>query len=322
MSHETALQPSTPVVEHRLTGLVGGQPGRRRRSVAQRERYGAAFISPFVVALTLFMIVPIAYAVYDSLFTTKLIGGTSFSGLANYRQVLSSPQFWSGVRRVALFAVIQVPVTLGLATFFAAVFDAGVCKFGKLFRTIYFVPFAVPAVVASVMWSFLLLPRLGPFTKFAAMLGFAHTNFFSTKLMLATVIVIVIWEWTGYNMTILFTALRSVPRTVTEAALLDGASLWRIIFGIKVPMVRDALVMLCFINTIGALQLFTEPQILSAFQPQSVSFGFTPSLYVYNTAIGSAEYNLGAAAAVVLGLLIGAVSIGSMMLRRRRGEFA
>lgn len=167
------------------------------------------------------MIVPIVYAVYESLYTTKLIGGTTFSGLTNYRQVLASAQFWSGVRRVALFTVIQVPITIGLATFFAAVFDAGICKFGKLFRTIYFVPFAVPAVVASVMWSFLLLPRLGPFTKFAAAIGFPHTNFFSTRMMLFTVIVIVIWEWTGYNMTILFTALRAVPRTVTEAALLE-----------------------------------------------------------------------------------------------------
>jgi multiple sugar transport system permease protein len=113
-----------------------------------------------------------------------------------------------------------------------------------------------------------------------------------------------------------------VPRTVTEAALLDGASLWTIIWRVKVPMVRPAIVMLCFVNTVGALQLFTEPQILAAFQPQAVSFGFTPSLYVYNTAIGSAEYNLGAAAAVVLGVLIGAVSIGSMALRRRSGEFA
>jgi len=295
-----------------------GRPGRRRR--ARRDGYGAVFVSPFVIVLTLFMIVPTGYAVYESLFTTKLIGGTSFSGLANYREVLSSPQFWDGVRRVAVFTVVQVPVTIGLAALFAALFDAGVCRFGKVFRTIYFMPFAVPAVVASVMWSFLLLPKLGPFSKFANELGFHNTDFFSSRMILPTVILIVVWEWTGYNMTILFTSLRSIPRSVTEAALIDGASLWSIIWRVKLPMVQPALVMLCFVNTVGALQLFTEPQILAAFQPQAVSFGFTPTLYVYNTAIGSAEYNLGAAAAVVLGLLIGAVSILSVSLRRRSGE--
>ena len=76
--------------------------------------------------------------------------------------------------------------------------------------------------------------------------------------------------------------------------------------------------MLTFVNLVGALQLFTEPSILSAFQPQAVSFGFTPSLYVYNTAIGSAEYNLGAAAAVVLGVLIVLISVARDL--RRRGD--
>ncbi|MGH8891007.1 MAG: carbohydrate ABC transporter permease [Acidothermaceae bacterium] len=295
---------------------------KRARRAVRRDGYGAIFISPFVLALTLFMIVPIGYAIYESLYTTKLIGGTSYSGFANYREVFSSAQFWDGAKRVAVFAVVQVPLTIGIAAFFAAIFDAGVSRFGKLLRTIYFMPFAVPAVVASVMWSFLLLPHLGPFSRLANAIGFHNTNFFSTKLIVPTIIVMVIWEWTGYNMTILFTSLRAVPRTVTEAALLDGASLWTIIWRVKIPMVRPAIVMLCFVNAVGALQLFTEPQILAAFQPQAVSFGFTPSLYVYNTAIGSAEYNLGAAAAVVLGLLIGAVSIGSMALRRRSGEFA
>jgi multiple sugar transport system permease protein len=123
-------------------------------------------------------------------------------------------------------------------------------------------------------------------------------------------------------MTILYTSLKSIPREVTEAAIVEGASLWRIILRIKLPMVMPSVVMLVFLNTVGALQLFTEPSILAAFQPQAISFGFTPSLFVYNTAVGSGEYNLGAAAAVVLALIIGAISVGGFAFRRRRGEFA
>jgi multiple sugar transport system permease protein len=294
---------------------------RRTTSVDRAERGGLWFVTPFLAILTLFMLVPIGYAIYTSLFTTKLIGGTSFSGVANYRTVLSSSQFWDGVKRVSIFAVIQVPLTIGLALFFATTFDVGASKLGRFFRTVYFIPFAVPAVVASVMWSFLLLPKFGPFTRLAGVAGLHKANFFDAHLIVPTLILIVIWEWTGYNLTILFTALKSIPRGVIEAALLDGASLWKIILRIKIPMVRPAIVMLVFLNLIGALQLFTEPQILSAFQPQAVSFGFTPSLFTYNTAIGSAEYNLGAAAAVVLGLIIGAISIGALAFRHRSGEF-
>jgi multiple sugar transport system permease protein len=279
-------------------------------------------VLPFLAALTLFMFVPLGYAVYISLYTTRLIGGTTFSGFANYEQVLASPEFWDGVRRVLLFAVIQVPVTIGLAAFFAAVFDLGVAKFGRFFRLVFFIPFAIPAVVGALMWSFLLLPQLGPYTRMAGALGLSGTDFFSSRLILPTIILIVVWEWTGYNMTILYTALKAIPRDVVEAAVIDGAPFSRVILRVKMPMVRPAIVMLAFINLVGALQLFTEPSILSAFQPQSISFSFTPALYVYNTSIGSGEYNLGAAAAVVLGLVVGAISALSLVWRRRSGGVA
>ncbi len=295
-------------------------PGKRR---AERGGVrGLWFVLPFLAVLTLFMFVPLGYAVYTSLFTTKLIGGTTFAGLANYRQVLTSADFWDGVRRVLIFAVIQVPVTIGLAAFFAAIFDLGVAKFGRFFRVVFFVPFAIPAVVGALMWSFLLLPQLGPYTHVASALGFPGTNYFSSTLILPTIILVVIWEWTGYNMTILYTALKSIPRDVVEAAVLDGATFSRVILRVKLPMIKPAVVMLVFINLVGALQLFTEPSILSAFQPQAVSYSFTPALYVYNTSVGSGEYNLGAAAAVVLGLVIGALSVGSLAWRRRKGDLA
>jgi multiple sugar transport system permease protein len=298
---------------------------RRPRAAGRAGRQGARglwFVLPFLAVLTLFMFVPLGYAIYTSLFTTKLIGGTNFSWLSNYSQVLTSPDFWDGVRRVLVFAVIQVPVTIGLAAFFAAIFDLGVAKFGRFFRVVFFIPFAIPAVVGALMWSFLLLPQLGPYTRLASALGFPGTNYFSSGLILPTIIVIVIWEWTGYNMTILYTALKSIPRDVVEAAVIDGASFSQVILRVKLPMIKPAVVMLVFINLVGALQLFTEPSILSAFQPQAVSYSFTPALYVYNTSIGSGEYNLGAAAAVVLGLVIGAISTGSLAWRRRKGDLA
>ena len=294
----------------------------KARSADRRSGRGRWFVLPFLAALTLFMFVPLGYAVYTSLFTTKLIGGTSFSGFANYEQVLSSPDFWDGVRRVLVFAVIQVPVTIGLAAFFAAIFDLGVAKFGRFFRLVFFIPFAIPAVVGALMWSFLLLPQLGPYTRAADALGFSGTDYFSSRLILPTIILIVIWEWTGYNMTILYTALKAIPREMVEAAVIDGATFSRVILRVKVPMIRPAIVMLVFINLVGALQLFTEPSILSAFQPQAISYSFTPALYVYNTSIGSGEYNLGAAAAVVLGLVIGAISAISLVWRRRSGGLA
>jgi multiple sugar transport system permease protein len=289
--------------------------------IQRRDRRGVWFVVPFLLGFLLFMLVPLGYAVYTSLYTYRIIGGTSFTGAANYTQTLQSGEFWSGVIRVIIFAAIQIPVMLAIAFFFATVFDLGVAKFGTTFRTIFFIPFAVPAVVGAVMWSFLLEPQFGPFTRLAGALGFSGTNFFSPSLLLPIIIVIVIWEWTGYNMMILYTALKSVPRDVVEAAILDDTPLWKIILRIKLPMVRSAIVMLIFLNTIGALQLFTEPQILSYFEQGAVSLNYTPSVYIYNTAIAADQTNLAAAMAVILALVIVAISAVSLVFRLRRGEF-
>jgi multiple sugar transport system permease protein len=304
----------------RATGRSAGGPRRRPARGTRAGRRGRWFAVPFLVMFVLVMVAPLGYAIYTSLYTTRIIGGTVFSGAANYTQTFQSSEFWSGVIRVIIFGAIQIPVMLAIAFFFATIFDLGVTKFGGLFRTIFFIPFAVPAVVAAVMWSFLLEPQFGPFTHAANAAGLHNVNFFSPALVLPTIIVIVIWEWTGYNMIILYTALRSVPRDVVEAAILDGTPLWKIITRVKLPMVRPAVIMLLFLNTIGALQLFTEPLILYYFQPQAVSVNYTPTLYIYWTATAGGQYNLAAAAAVVLGGVIVLISVASLFFRRRGGE--
>jgi multiple sugar transport system permease protein len=315
--------------EGTLNGTATQAPGRTvaRRSflvqsawIHRRDRRGFWFVAPFLAAFLVLMIAPLGYAIYTSLYTTRIIGGTVFTGAANYTQTIQSGEFWSGVIRVIIFAAIQIPVMLAIAFFFATIFDLGVARYGTFFRTVFFIPFAVPAVVGAVMWSFLLEPQFGPFVHLAHALGLSNVDFFSPGLILPSIIVIVIWEWTGYNMVILYTALRSVPRDVVEAAILDDTPLWKIILRVKLPMVRPAIVLLVFINTIGALQLFTEPQILSYFQTQAISINFTPTIYIYNTAIAGQQFNLAAAAAVILGVVIVLISVSSLIFRRRRGE--
>jgi multiple sugar transport system permease protein len=305
----------------RAPAARAARPGRPRQSawIHRRDRRGLWFVVPFLVAFLLFMIAPLGYAIYTSLYTSRIIGGTVFSGAGNYTTTLQSGEFWSGTVRVIIYAAIQIPVMLAIAFFFATIFDLGVAKWGRLFRTIFFIPFAVPAVVGAVMWSFLLEPQFGPFVHAANVVGLHNVDFFSSSLMLPSIIVIVIWEWTGYNMVILYTALKSVPRDVVEAAILDDTPLWKIIVRVKLPLVRPAIVLLVFLNLIGALQLFTEPLILQYFQPPAISVNYTPMLYIYNTGIAGAQYNLAAAAAVVLGLVIVVISVGSLAFRRRRG---
>jgi multiple sugar transport system permease protein len=291
---------------------------RRSSWAVRRDRRGLWFVVPFTLMFLAFLAVPLGYAGYESLYRDQLIGGRSYVGFANYRDAIHDGTFWSGVWHVAAFGAVQIPIMLVIAFFFAAIFDLGVARFGPFFRAVFFLPFAVPAVVAAVMWNFLLEPTFGPFAHLASFLGFPGTNFFSPGLIWPTIVVIVIWEWTGYNMIILYTALRSVPRSQVEAAVLDGASLFKVITRVKLPMVRPAIVMLVFLNVIGALQLFVEPQILGDFYPPAISNHFTPTIYIYNQGIAGQEYGIASATAVMLAIVIIVISASVLLLTRRR----
>jgi multiple sugar transport system permease protein len=299
----------------------GYGPGRRKHSASKFERRGLIFILPFFIMFVFFLVLPIIYALYDSFFTSRLVGGTVFTGFTNYEMVLTSGQFWRGMLRTVTYAAIQVPVLIIIATFFATMFDIGVAKWGGFFRTIFFIPFAVPTVVAGVMWSFLLEDPYGPFNQILKDVGLKSFNFFGAgSPLLGSIVVIAVWEWSGYTVVILFTALKSVPREVVESSLMDGASLRRVITRIKLPMIGPAITLVVILNVIGALQLFVEPEVLTVFTT-NVSYNYTPTIYLYNQAYAAQEYNLAAAISFVLGLIIIIISVSFVMLRRRRGAW-
>ncbi|HTW06505.1 MAG TPA: sugar ABC transporter permease, partial [Acidimicrobiales bacterium] len=241
--------------------------GRHGHFQRRRDRRGVWFVLPFMVIFFMFLVVPLAYSVYTSLFTQRMIGGTVFTGLANYREALTAGAFWTGMARTLLFAAIQVPVMILVATFFAAMFELGVARFAGFFRAIFFLPFAVPAVVATSMWGSMLQTRVGAITRVFADLGLPNPNFFGPGHLLGVIVLIAIWEWTGYTIIILYTALKSVPREVTESAIVDGATFGRIVTRIKLPIIRPAIILVIIINVIGALQLFTEPYLLMPIAP-------------------------------------------------------
>lgn len=271
-----------------------------------------------MVIFFMFLVVPLAYSIYTSLFTQRMIGGTVFTGLSNYTEALTSGAFWTGMGRTMLFAAIQVPLMIVIATFFATMFDLGVARFGGAFRAIFFLPFAVPAVVATSMWGSMLQTRVGAITRIFADLALPNPNFFGPGHLLGVIVVIAIWEWTGYTIIILYTALKSVPREVVESAIVDGAAFGTIVTRIKLPIIRPAIILVVIINVIGALQLFTEPYLLAPLAP-NVSANYTPTLYMYNEAFSAQFYNFAAAIAVVLALIIIIISGAFLLSQRRRG---
>ncbi|WP_316316750.1 carbohydrate ABC transporter permease, partial [Clavibacter michiganensis] len=138
---------------------------------------------------------------------------------------------WGSVLRVLLFGIVQVPVMLGLALVFALLLDSPLLRGKRFFRLAFFAPYAVPGVIAAIMWGYLYAPDLSPFSFLTS-----NVDLLSASTVLWAVANVVTWVYVGYNMLIIYSSLLAIPTEIYEAAKLDGASQLRIALSIKIPM--------------------------------------------------------------------------------------
>jgi multiple sugar transport system permease protein len=294
---------------------------RRSQSISSHQaRAGQMFVLPFLIVFIGMFLVPLVYAAYISLFREQLVGGTSFVGLANYTRAFGDDQLIQGILRVAKFFCVQVPIMLAMALFFALALDSGVLRFARVIRLGIFLPYAVPSVVAALMWGYLYGRDFGPFSQVADKLGLAPPNFLSDHAMLWSIGNIVNWEFVGYNMIILYAALRSVSADLYEAAAVDGAGAIRTAWSIKIPAIRSAIILTVIFSVIGAFQLFNEPKLLQALAPSVIDTSYTPNLYAYTLTFTSQDPNYAAAVSFLLGFVIVLASYVVLFLTNRKSE--
>ncbi len=203
-----------------------------------------------------------------------------------------------------LFMVVQVPIMLGLALIFALLLDSGVARLRTLFRMSFFLPYAIPSVVSALLWGYLYSPGFGPLTQVANVFHFPAPGFLTDAGMLPAIGNIVTWQYTGYNMIIMYAALQAIPPDLYEAAVVDGATGWEVARYIKIPLITPAIILTCVFSIIGSLQLFTEPSIMSTLAPTVIQDHYTPNLYAYTLAFTNQQYDYSAAISFTLGAIV------------------
>jgi multiple sugar transport system permease protein len=301
---------------------------RRSTAVAAVDRPGRirrggpwGFLAPAIVLFIAFLGAPIGYAAYLSLRRVKVSGlglgaGSRtevWAGLSNYGRSLTDPEFLPSVARVGAYGLIVVPLMLGLALLMALLLDAGRTRVGGFARTAIFLPYAVPAVIASLLWGFMYLPRISPITDVLTGLGLQAPQMLSSGWILYAVANIAIWGGTGFNMIVLFTSLRSIPTEMYEAARLDGATDTQIALRIKIPIILPSLVMTFVFSLIATLQVFAEPMTLRPLS-NTISTTWTPLMKVYRDAFVRNDVYSAAATSVVIALATFAISFGFLKL--------
>lgn len=281
------------------------------------------FVLPFVLLFVAFFVAPLLYAFQQSLYKEKRSGlgfgppTIVWAGAENYLKALRDPQFWDGFGRVLLFGAVQIPVMMIVALILAMLMDSAIIRFRRFFRLAFFVPYAIPIVVAAIMWGYFYTPTSSPIIQALTALHLPAPNFLSPSTTLWSIANISTWEFTGYNMIIFYSALQGIPQEIYESGRLDGLSETGIALRLKLPLIRPALVLGVLFSLVGTLQLFNEPIVLKNLAI-AITSNYTPNIYAYNVAVINTDFNYGGAIAVILGIVTFAFSFGFLRLTRRQ----
>lgn len=288
--------------------VAAGLPARGRagRGHGRKPRYdwiGVAFCAPYVVVFLAGTIIPLLYALYLGFFKQQMIGGSSFVGFANYLKALKDTLMWTGYGRVFLYFWIQTPIMLIAALVAALILDSQRIRHVAVPRILLFVPYAVPGVIAAMMWGYIYGDDYGLVGQVFKAMGLTPPNLLTGNVILFAIANIVTWCFMGYNMLIYYSALRVIPEELYESARIDGASELRIAWSIKIPQIRSAIMMSLLFSMIGAFQLFNEPNVMKTLAPETINSSYTPNMYTYNLAFTSQDTNYAAAVSLIVGII-------------------
>lgn len=284
------------------------------RGMARGRQARAAWIlaAPFLALFATFMLLPLVWSLLMSLTDTSSADlrtplNVSFIGLDNYVRLFQDEQFFTALRNTAVFVLVALPLTLAAGLAAAVALDRGVRRFRAVFRVGFYLPVITSIVAVAVVWKTLLEPRAGLVNLVLGWFGIDGPAWLAdTRFALPVMIVMAVWRNLGTVMIIMLAGLQSVPRSLMEAAELDGAGAWQRFWRVTFPLLRPALLLTAVTTGIGYLQFFDEPFVMTDGGPLDSTLSAT--LYAYKQ-FGNGNYEMASAASYVIFVLIVALTV-------------
>ncbi|MGW7364386.1 carbohydrate ABC transporter permease [Streptomyces sp. NPDC054841] len=265
------------------------------------------FVLPALLLFAAFKIYPIGRSFVISLH--KTVGGTEqFVGADNYTRLLGDPLFWTALKNTAVILAVQVPVMLALATGLAVALNSSLLRGRAVFRLGFFLPMVTGLVAYGIMFSVLLNKDYGLVNWLLGLVGLDPVLWLTDPLWAKVSLGLALtWHYTGYNAVILLARLQSVPAELYDAAAVDGAGAWTSFRHVTLPGLRPALLLTTVLSTIGTLQIFDEPYVLTGGGPDNATL--TIGVYLYQNAFKYFDFGYASAIAYALAVLIGALGV-------------
>jgi len=264
------------------------------------------FVFPAIFFFLLFTAYPIVKSFILSFQKTE--GGTnSFAGLENYIRLFQDSLFYQSLTNTLIILVIQVPIMIFLALVLANLMNSALLKMKGFFRVSFFSPAVTSLVSASVIFLLLLNPDYGIINFLLSYLGIDPVGWLNNSFWAkVSIVMVMVWRWTGYNMIILLAGLQNISGDLYEAARIDGAGVIRQFFSITIPQLRPVILFTTITSTIGTLQLFDEPYNLTGGGP--VNSTTTITMYLYENAFQYFDFEYASAIAYVVVVVIAIMS--------------
>lgn len=279
-----------------------------------------AFITPAMALLITFGVLPIAVAIVVSLTDMNLAGlgnwsRIQFVGVDNYTELLADKAFWQALGNTGIFAVLGVPVVIGLSLMIALGLNRSQGRLFKALRSFYFVPAITAIVAVALVWGYMFNTQFGLFNHLLTSVGLPPVQWLSDPVVVKfSVVMVAVWRGLGLNVIIFLAALQGVPREYLEAASIDGASEFRQTVSIVIPLLRFAIFFVTITTIIAWLQFFDEPFVLTKGGPLGASTSI--SLFLYQKGFSASQFGYASAGSVVLFAIIAIITIVQLRLRR------
>ncbi|WP_033154108.1 carbohydrate ABC transporter permease [Pseudobutyrivibrio ruminis] len=272
---------------------------------------GYVFSLPAVVLLIAFLVVPIIYTVYYSVFQYQVMrpNDITFIGFENYHKLITDSDFWISLKNTFYFTIIVVPVQCALALALAMLVSKKF-KGVAIFRTMYFSPQLTSMVVIAVLWTVLYNsnPNTGLINALLVNLGLEPINFLTNeRTAMNSIIFMSAWQGAGYQMMIFLAGLQGIPRDQYEAASVDGATPWQQFWFVTIPNLKGTIKYVIMITMIQAMKLFTQPYVMTQGGPRNSTK--TMVYYIYTQGFQKGNFGYACSVAAVFFVIVVAMSL-------------
>jgi multiple sugar transport system permease protein len=293
-----------------------------RSSSERQDRTAWLFLTPALLLIGVFFVIPVVAGFVLSItdFDIYAIGDPRVArviGAANYREVLTDPDFWNALRNTLVYVLVGGPLAVATSLGAALLVNARRARAKGFFRVVFFTPVVTTLVAVALVWRYLYHPRYGLLDWGLSHLGLPTVDWLGDPhWAMPAIILLAVWKNFGYNMLIFVAGLQSIPEELFEAAALDGAGRWQRIRHIVLPCLKPTMVFVTVITLLGNFQLFAEPYVMT----QGGPLRSTVSLVMLMYEQGFRWWRMGRAAAIAFLLFLLMLGATRLQLRLQRGK--